>query len=78
MTCNKSTMLKAALVLGILSIALYAALPGFRTLIVTFSPILLSLICPLTMLFCMLGMRQSAAQGQKCSSTADAPSKPNA
>lgn len=78
MTCNKSTMLKAAMALGILSLALYAALPGFRALITSVSPILLSLLCPLSMVFCMRhGMRQAETPEQGCKSNTAHPPKPN-
>jgi len=63
MACNKSTLLKAALALGVLSLAAYAAFPAARAGFSSFSPLLLSLLCPLSMLFCMKGMaKQSAAQ----------------
>ncbi|MCW3480139.1 DUF2933 domain-containing protein [Neisseriaceae bacterium JH1-16] len=56
MACNKSTLLKAALALGVLSLAAYAAFPAVRAGFLSFSPLLLSLLCPLSMLICMKGM----------------------
>jgi len=61
MACNKSTLLKAALVLGVLSLTAYAAFPAVRAGFSSFSPLLLSLLCPLSMLFCMKGMAKQPA-----------------
>lgn len=77
MTCNKSAMLKAILALGILSLVLYATLPGLRAWIISALPILLILVCPLSMLACMFGMRHASDSGQKCASKTEPPSQPN-
>lgn len=56
MACNKSTMLKLALGMAALFLVTYAALPAFRTWLLSIAPLLLPLLCPLSMLFCMKGM----------------------
>jgi len=58
--CNKSTLLKTGLALGVGLVLAYAALPGFRVWIAGIAPLLLSLLCPLSMLFCMRhGLKQA-------------------
>lgn len=72
MTCNKSTMLKLALGMAALFLVIYAALPGFRTWLLSIAPLLLPLLCPLSMLFCMKGMSkkpQETAAGSVESNT---------
>lgn len=72
MTCNKSTMLKLALGMTALFLVIYAALPGFRTWLLSIAPLLLPLLCPLSMLFCMKGM------SKKPQESAAATGEPNA
>ncbi|MBI3146335.1 MAG: DUF2933 domain-containing protein [Pseudogulbenkiania sp.] len=72
MTCNKSTMLKLALGMAAIFLVTYAALPGFRTWLLSIAPLLLPLLCPLSMLFCMKGM------SKKPQEPAAGPAEPNA
>jgi hypothetical protein len=60
MTCNKSTLLKTALGLSVLFLAAYASFPAVRAGFLSFSPLPLSLLCPLSMLFCMKGMSKQS------------------
>ena len=62
MTCNKSTMLKLALGMTAIFLVTYAALPGFRTWLLSIAPLLLPLLCPLSMLFCMKGMSKKSQE----------------
>lgn len=55
MKCTKTMLATGAVMLAVLAIA-YAALPQFRALVVSAAPILLFLLCPLSMLFMMKGM----------------------
>ncbi|MBI3144670.1 MAG: DUF2933 domain-containing protein [Pseudogulbenkiania sp.] len=59
MTCNKSTMLRTAIGFTIVLAVAYVLLPAFRSWIVSALPILLLLICPLSMLF-MSGMQRDS------------------
>ncbi len=56
MKCDTKTMVKTAIGLGLLGIIGYFALPQFRSFIVSLSPILLGLVCPLSMIIMMKGM----------------------
>lgn len=56
MKCDTKTMLKVGAGVGAVLVIAYFALPAFRTWTVGSAPILLSLICPLSMLFMMKGM----------------------
>jgi Protein of unknown function (DUF2933) len=62
MKCDTKTMVKAATGLGLLAIIAYVALPQFRTFILSISPFLLALVCPLSMLIMMKGMSSSHAE----------------
>ncbi|WP_024973266.1 DUF2933 domain-containing protein [Ralstonia pickettii] len=55
MKCTKSMLITGAAILAVLALA-YAALPQFRTLVVSVGPYLLLLLCPLSMMFMMKGM----------------------
>lgn len=56
MKCDMKMMLKAGLGLAVLVAVAYVAWPGARELILSVSPFLFLLICPLMMLFMMKGM----------------------
>lgn len=61
MKCGPKTMaIVVAMVLAVLAIAYFAS-PAARALIVAFAPILLALICPVTMIAMMLTMRDHGA-----------------
>lgn len=53
MTCAKQTMWKAGIGILLVAIVAFAALPEFRARILAASPLLLFLLCPLSMIFCM-------------------------
>ena len=59
MHCNARTMIKIAAALGGTLAAVYLAVPEARELVAASAPLLLSLICPITMLAMMLMMRKS-------------------
>ena len=66
MHCNAKTMLKAGAGLGLLAVLGYFTLPQFRAFIVASLPLLLTLLCPLSMIFMMKGMNsRHPAQGVK-------------
>lgn len=56
MRCNTKTMLKVAAGLGLLAVLGYFAFPQFRAFLVASLPVLLTLLCPLSMIFMMKGM----------------------
>lgn len=64
MICSKSTMIRTAIGLAVVSAVAYVALPAFRTWVVSAWPILLVLICPLSMLFMMGSHGSSNASGK--------------
>ena len=66
MICNKQTMLKGAIGLLLAAGIAYVALPEFRSWIVAAAPTLLFLLCPLSMLACMIMNGQSGQNGQNC------------
>lgn len=55
MKCTKTMLTTGAAILAALALA-YAALPGFRTLILSAGPYLLFLLCPLSMVLMMIFM----------------------
>jgi hypothetical protein len=63
--CNKQTMMKVGIALAVLLAVAYAALPQFRSLIRGLSPVPLTLLCPLSMLFMMKGMLGAHSAGEK-------------
>lgn len=56
MNCNRKTLINLALFVGAALVAAYFALPQFHTLILGMVPIMLALLCPLSMLFMMRSM----------------------
>ena len=69
MKCDTKTMLKVGAGIGAVLVIAYFSLPAFRTWIVGSAPVLLSLVCPLSMLFMMKGMnscsKESDTQARK-------------
>jgi len=62
MKCDTKLMIKIGVgIAAVLGIA-YFTLPGARALVVASAPILLSLICPLAMIFMMKGMNSGNKQ----------------
>jgi Protein of unknown function (DUF2933) len=59
MKCNMKTMITSGIVLLVALAAVYVALPQFRALVLSVGPTLLFLLCPLSMLVMMWGMRSS-------------------
>jgi hypothetical protein len=62
MMCSMKTMLKVGLGMLLITGLAYLALPEFRTWIVAASPTLLFLICPISMVVCMMMMRGQSSQ----------------
>lgn len=62
MACNMKTMLKVGLGMLLVVGTAYAALPEFRDWILASSPILLFLLCPLSLLVMMSMMRGETNQ----------------
>lgn len=58
MHCNMKTMAKTAAFLIAAAVVAYVAVPGSRELVLAFTPILLALICPVTMIGMMLMMQK--------------------
>lgn len=65
MACNTKTLVKVGLAAGAVLAVAYLALPQLRPLISSSSPVLLFLLCPLSMMLMMRGMHggQSNAAG---------------
>lgn len=59
MKCDMKTIVKLVIGLGAVFAVAYAALPDARAFILSISPLLLVLICPVAMLFMMKGMRDN-------------------
>lgn len=59
MKCNSKTMLSVALALGLAGVVVYFAFPAAQSLIAVYAPILLALICPVSMLVMMWAMKGS-------------------
>jgi len=77
--CNPKTMFKFGLVLLALAGVLFAAVPEFRTWIINSGPLLLILLCPLHMLYCMLTMKKKEFQQPQAEPVAlPAPNKQDA
>ena len=59
MKCNSRTMLTTALVLGLAAVFAYFAFPAARAFIVASAPVLIALVCPVSMLLMMKTMNDS-------------------
>lgn len=71
MHCNVKTMIKIAAALGGVLAAAYLAVPEARELVAASAPVLLALICPISMVIMMLMMRKSG--GAERSAPAEPP-----
>ncbi|RKF35733.1 DUF2933 domain-containing protein [Paraburkholderia fungorum] len=76
MKCNMKTMLTTGIILLALLAAAYAALPQFRSLVLSLGPSLLFLLCPLSMIFMMAGMRSKKDDHRSSPSDAAQDSQP--
>lgn len=56
MKCDTKTMVKVGLAVGVMLAIAYVTLPAARAFISAATPLLLFLICPLSMLFMMKSM----------------------
>lgn len=71
MNCSTNTMLKVATGLGLTLGAAYFTFPAAQTIILTYAPFLLALICPISMgvmVIMMKGTGQSKSNGNACAS----------
>lgn len=68
MNCSFKLMIKLAGGLGVALALAYFALPGAKAFVIASAPILLALVCPLTIVVAMIAMRGNSAK-------ADAPAK---
>lgn len=64
MKCDMKTMLKAGVGLAVGIAVAYAVIPAARELLVTVSPFLFLLICPLMMFFMMKGMQSCHTESE--------------
>lgn len=69
MMCSMKTMLRVGLGMLLITGLAYLALPEFRTWIIAASPTLIFLICPISMIFCMMMMRGKDGQGCQTSAS---------
>lgn len=65
MKCNTKTMVVTALALALILAIGYWTLPQFRGALTSFISIAIALVCPLSMLFMMRGMRSHADSRDK-------------
>ena len=56
MNCNSKTMLKVVVALGLAFAVAYFALPAAHAFLLANAPLLAVLVCPVMMLFMMMGM----------------------
>jgi hypothetical protein len=59
MRCNSRTMLTVGLAMGLAAAIAYFTLPAAQAFILASAPVLLALICPISMLFMMKAMHGS-------------------
>ena len=83
MHCNARTMIKTAAALGGILAAAYLAFPEARAFVAASAPVLLALICPISLLVMMVMMRKSDGSGSCASAEpprgpASAPALPRA
>lgn len=62
MRCNVKTMLRSAGALGLVAVIGYFAVPEARAFIVASAPVLIALICPVSMVAMMLMMNGSGSK----------------
>lgn len=75
MHCNARTMIKIAVALGGILAAAYVALPEAREFVAASAPVLLALICPISMGVMMFMMRSRGGTASRASAE---PSQPPA
>lgn len=73
MKCDLKTMLKTAGVLGLALAVVYFVVPAAQAFIVASAPILVALICPVSMLFMMKAMNGSPKDDGRKTDEAKAP-----
>lgn len=71
MKCDSKTILKAAAGVGIALAIAYFTLPAARAFILAIAPIMLVLVCPLSMLFMMKAMNDGSKRNDDARSTED-------
>ncbi len=77
MRCDVKTMLRTAGMIGLVAVIGYFAVPEARAFIVASAPVLIALICPVSMIVMMLMMnRPQAKTGQSREAAAPAPAQP--
>tara|TARA_R110001599_G_scaffold64023_1_gene178327 strand:- start:28139 stop:28387 length:249 start_codon:yes stop_codon:yes gene_type:complete len=74
MQCNKKMMIRMGIGIAVMLAIAYIFFPNMRTLVIASAPLLISLICPLAMIFMMKGMstcdkKQSNAEAEPIAST---------
>lgn len=74
MKCNKKMMIRMGVGIAVMLAITYIFFPNMRTLAIASAPLLISLICPLAMIFMMKGMstcnnKQSNAEAEPTAST---------
>ncbi len=62
MRCDMKTMFRTAGVIGLVAVIGYFAVPGARAFIVASAPVLIALICPVSMVVMMFMMNRSPAK----------------
>lgn len=63
MNCNFKTMIKVAAGLGLILAAAYFALPAAQAWVLASAPVLLALVCPISMLLMMFMMKGKSNAG---------------
>ena len=68
MKCSPKTMLIVALSLALAGLVAYFAFPAAQALILASAPLLVALICPVSMLMMMWAMRDGGSNAGACHS----------
>lgn len=66
MKCSPKTMLTVALSLALAGLVAYFAFPAAQALILAYAPLLVALICPISMLAMMWTMRGNGSGAGTC------------
>lgn len=66
MHCNAKTMVRVGLLLAAGLASTYLAFPQARELVAASAPVLLALICPISMIAMMLMMKRSGSEERSC------------
>ena len=76
MTCNSRTMLTVGLALGLAGALAYFTIPAAQAFLLASAPLLVALICPISMLFMMKAMNNGSRKDQVAEPSEPKPAPP--